>query len=211
MIQNPYQTEIETKCIFHQGHGKYSQIRLAQPGLPNYRALNLPEESATINGFPILKINWTGEDPTYTIRAQVKKGPVNLAVDPGDRKKTLRDVSLRLLLTHALSFYYNRQPHGIRSFDQDGKRKLYFTVWGPRDQDRALDLAKNLEGILEAYIRTGLDIRTRSSKGGQTAIFGLATLPYLGPHLFNTSEIYRFHCDLDRPARHGYRFKFILD
>lgn len=188
-FKNPYQTELETKIIEKKISGNITSLLLEDTLCPLYSKLLLSPERVRIEGKPLMKIEKTRKGVLHFIEGNIDRDLVHMEVIEEDRYKTQKEVSLRLLFYHALRYYFYRKPW---SFEQSQEQSAIILKSALRD-----DLVDRIQSLLELsakkIIKKGLNLQSFSTRNPETTIFGITTLPWMGPHFFHSAEIGDFH------------------
>lgn len=193
-IKNPYQTCLSTNILHRKAEGETTRLVLEDTLLMDYEQLHLLPERAEIDGAPILRTYMQGDHLVHVVSGKPQKSRILLQVNIRDRRQTQRDVSLRLLLRYLLAQHENRNPYAYEAIKSiSGNFQVSFRISGHFTQEEIIELQGRLDRGLERFLRSGLRFRSKEDPKAQTQLFGVCTLPWMGPHLDNCSEIYRYH------------------
>lgn len=192
IYKNPYQCRLETEIIRRRFDGSHSHLQLADSICFDYSGLNLPREDLEINEEKVSRIYFHDGRLIYVIPGKPDRSLVRLSLPFESRFLYQREISVRLLIRYILDLYFAIDKPGFRTEKtEDGLRSLLFIPgrFRPEDGPAILD---RLKESLDRIIRAGLSIKTlEGDSGPETTVFGLTKLAWMGPHLFNSAEIYR--------------------
>ncbi|MDD7592674.1 MAG: hypothetical protein PUJ57_00235 [Peptoniphilaceae bacterium] len=182
VFKNPYQNVLETTVRAKRRQGEHLRIETADTIVPPYRKLHLAPEALSLDdGVAVTAL----DDGALLVPKDYDNETPVLSVPFEARLTLLRNVTARLILTAIAQTYFSRTP----TFDamSDAPEAFTMTLAGaflPRDTApiAALFLRRSCQ-----WQRAGLNIQSDAQKR-ETTIFGMATLPWMGPHLFHTAE-----------------------
>ncbi|MDY3051711.1 MAG: hypothetical protein SOR89_00790 [Ndongobacter sp.] len=204
---NPYQTELKTEITHRKHEGETTHLCLKDTICVDYDALGLPLEPVSLSGLPLLRTYTAGDELIHVVQGKPAASSVALSAPHETRIRLLRECSIRLLFRHVLRQYFNRVPYNFRTAEHESR----FLISGNYTQQDMLRLHQILTDNTQRLIRAGLYLTTREKRTGpETALFGLDTFPWSGPHLANTSEICDFRLEPVHRCAHSCEIRYRL-
>lgn len=209
LIRNPYQITLNSEIIQRRREGVTSHLVLKDSILMDYSQLGLPLEGASLSGLRLIRTYTSGGKLVHVVQGAPSSSEVTIEVDPRDRINNQRDVTLRILTSHALAYYFNRQAFNFRRkegdriqsaqvtfLEEDGPEDpesspspTLLTVQGHFTREEVLDMTRILKDRVDQVSRAALQVKTTQEDSLKTAVFGLFSGPWRGPHLTSTAEI----------------------
>ena len=188
LIQNPYQVTLTSKLVQKRFEGATTHLLLQDTLLPDYDALSLAHERVELSTHRLIRVYSSNSQLYHVVEGRFREETATLQLHPEDRLLTQRDVTLRLLLFHAFAYYYNRTPFAF-SWSAERPSERLFQITGHHSRSEAEEMVRFLIPRLRQIAQKGLQIRTSPTLPYTTAIFGLYSGPWLGPHLTSTAEL----------------------
>lgn len=209
LIKNPYQVSLDTEIIQRRREGVTSHLVLKDSLLMDYASLGLPIERVSLSGLRLIRTYTSSGQLVHVVQGAPDSSKITIEVDPRNRIKNQRDITLRLLLTYALSYYFNRKAFDFRrklspqaktaqvSFlEEDGPdgadldpSPTLLTVQGHFTREEVLTMVRVLQDRVGQICRSALQLKTNREEDLKTAVFGLFASPWIGPHLASTAEV----------------------
>lgn len=189
IYRNPYQTELKTEITQRKHEGETTHLCLKDSICIDYDALCVPTEAVSLSGLKLLRTYTAGDELIHVVQGKPASSSITLSTSHEARIALLRECSLRLLFRHVLRQFFNRIPYHFRAAEHGS----CFLISGSYTQSDISHLHQLLTDNTRRLIRAGLCLTTRvKNTGPETALFGLDTFSWSGPHLANTAEIYDF-------------------
>lgn len=182
VFRNPYQNVLETTVREQWVEGKTRYMRTEDTILPPYRKLHLAPESICLDDAVSVTLTEQGD---LAVPVSYDNNRPVLSVPFEGRLSLLKNVTARLLLYAIAQTYLARIPQ-FRAVDRRADR-FAMTLTGaflPHDAEAIGTLL--LRRVVQ-WERAGLNLQSDAHKR-ETTIFGMTTLPWMGPHLFHTAE-----------------------
>lgn len=209
LLQNPYQITLTSELVQRRREGVTSHLILKDSILMDYTRLGLPIERASLSGLHLIRTYTSGGKLVHVVQGAPSSSKITTEVDPQDRMNNQRDITLRLLTSHALSYYFNRHAFDFRrceipnvpstqvTFLEEDQPKgddpspspTLLTIHGHFTREETLEMIRVLQDRIDRVSRAGLQIKTSREDNLKTAVFGLFSGPWIGPHLASTAEI----------------------
>ncbi len=199
LIINPYQCELNAHVTNKRLEGKYKHISFTDSIFPLYSELSIPMEDGIIGSNRLIRVYMDGDKQVHVFDGQADSQDLKMQVSYEKRIVNIRDISLRLLISYACTFLYNRKPYDFKSRDSLDNRLCTFSLDGHFTYSDTEDMLKNLNFLVQKLISAGLMIKSKNSGlSVKTSLFGVFTCPWIGPHVAFTSEIGSFKLSLDQ-------------
>lgn len=185
VLRNPYQIELDTIIATQNPDGTNVLVRLADTILPDYHALKLFPEMVYCNDV-LLPTEAVRDGKTLLLPDTPEQKVLRLRVSYAMRKHLLQQVTTRLILTVLCQNYFACTPIFFAHPTSD--RIVRLTLPAMIDDEAASETARFLANRVNAWKDAGLNLHTRAERM-ETTFYGMATLPWMGPHLFHTAEL----------------------
>ncbi len=212
LIINPYQCELIARVTDKRLEGKYSHVSFSDSIFPLYSDLAIPIEDGCIGSSRLIRVYMDGDKPVHVFEGKADSPDLKMQVSYKKRLLNIRDIGLRLVISYALAFLYNRKPYDFKSRDSLNKRICTFSIDGHFTYADTEDMIKNLTLLVQKLVSSGLMIKSKpSGLSVKTSLFGIFTCSWIGPHVAFSSEIGSFVLSLDEIGENNLTMSFELN
>ncbi len=185
IFRNPYQSELEVAICSRTTVGRQTRISTDDTILPEYHALHLAPESVRVDGKP-LSAQALSQDGTLLVPGSVMKDHLMIQIPFGERMTTLRNVTARLLMRLTAEQYLHITPEFAPVPSNLSRFRMQFPGhFSSSDRDPICSL---LQRRVQTWAQTGINLHSDQDRR-ETTLFRMATVPWMGPHLFHTAEL----------------------